>query len=193
MCFFFIWYFKYDMILVGDNVKVIFLDFDGVINNWNRDLLVDFENVKYLLEIIKVTGAKIVATTSNKYTFQAYEVDHPNIKYYHYIKQLKEYGIDIFDITPLVNLNRELEIKAYLDSHSEIEEFLILDDDYIINGLIGHQVFLDLYNGVCEEHVVPAINILNGKLGFYPPNFNFLETQEKRIIKCNKYHSKKKI
>ena len=51
-------------------MKVIFLDFDGVINNWNNDFIVDYDNVKYLLEIIRDTDAKIVATSSNKYSFQ---------------------------------------------------------------------------------------------------------------------------
>ena len=51
-------------------MKVIFLDFDGVINNWKNFEGVDFNNVKYLLQIIKSTGAKVVASSSKKHTFQ---------------------------------------------------------------------------------------------------------------------------
>ena len=51
-------------------MKVIFLDFDGVINNWNNFDGVDINNVLPLLEIVKITDAKIVATSSNKYSFQ---------------------------------------------------------------------------------------------------------------------------
>lgn len=171
-------------------MKVIFLDFDGVINNFNKDLIVDYDNVKYLLEIIMATGAKIVATTSNKYSFQKYGSEA--IGYYRYVKLLKEYGIEIYDVTPLVNLNRELEIITYLKTHPEVSEFLILDDDYVINSLREHQVFLDLYNGIGEEHVAPSVNILSGNLGFYPPDFNFSETIEERIVRINKYHSRKK-
>ena len=50
-------------------MKVIFLDFDGVINNWEYFEGIDY-NVKYLLEIINSTGAKVVATSSKKYQFQ---------------------------------------------------------------------------------------------------------------------------
>ena len=51
-------------------MKVIFLDFDGVINNWEHFEGVCFNNVKYLLQIIKSTGAKVVVTSSKKHTFQ---------------------------------------------------------------------------------------------------------------------------
>jgi hypothetical protein len=161
-----------------------------VINNFNNDLLVDFQNVKYLLEIIKYSDAKVVATTSNKYSFQKYGGD--GIGYYRYVKKLKEYGIEVLDVTPFCDLDRELEIMTYLQMHPEVSEFLILDDDYIINNLKEHQVFLDLYRGICEEHVEPSLRILNGELSFYPANFNFSETNEERILRINKYYSRKK-
>ena len=88
--------------------------------------------------------------------------------------------------------NREKEIIKYLEEHSEIEEFLILDDDYVINSLKEHQVFLDLYRGITQEHVEPSINILNGRLGFYPPEFNFDETPIQRNNRINQYYSRKK-
>lgn len=173
-------------------MKVIFLDFDGVINNWNNDCIVDIENVKYLLEIVKDTRAKIVATTSNKYSFQAYGNSREDSGFNRYVKILNDYGVEIYDITPLVGKNRELEIITYLEMHQDVEEFLILDDDYIMKELREHQVFLDLYNGICEEHVIPSIDILNGKLGFYPKDFNFDESLKDRIVRINEYHSRKR-
>lgn len=92
-------------------MKVIFLDFDGVINNWTNLDIVDKNNVINLLKIINITGAKIVATTSNKYSFQAYGIEYEHTGYYNYVKILKKYGIEIFDVTPLVSKKRELEIK----------------------------------------------------------------------------------
>jgi len=171
-------------------MKVIFLDFDGVINNFNRDLLVDFDNIKYILDIVNATGSKIVATTSNKYSFQ--KNNGAGIGYYRYVNLLKEHGVEILDVTPLVDLNRELEIIAYLKMHPEVSEFLILDDDYVIESLKEHQVFLDLYRGICEEHVIPSVKILSGNLGFYPPDFNFDETLNERVERINKYYSRKK-
>lgn len=173
-------------------MEVIFLDFDGVINNWEHFEGVDTNNLNPLLEIINKTGAKIVATTSNKYVFQTHtDIDFKSTLFYNYVKILNEHGIEIFDVTPYVNKDRELEIIQYLKMHPEIEQYLIFDDDYIIESLKEHQIFLDLYKGITWEHVEPAINILNGNLGFYPPDFNFNETVGERMVRINKYHAKK--
>lgn len=173
-------------------MKVIFLDFDGVINNWNNFDGVDINNVLPLIEIIRLTGAKVVATSSNKYSFQVNGVNYADSRYYYYVSELKKLGIDIFDVTPYVDGNREKEIIKYLGEHPEIDEFLILDDDYVIDSLKEHQVFLDLYAGITKEHINPSIDILNGKLGFYPKMFDFNETQAQRMIRINNYYSRKK-
>jgi len=174
-------------------MKVIFLDFDGVINNWNYFEGVDYNNVKYLLEIIKLTGAKVVATSSKKYSFQRVDgIDYDESSFCEYVNILRSYGIDIVDITPYINERRELEINEYLRLHPEIEHFLILDDDSVIESLKEHQVFLDLYKGICLEHVNPSVNILNGKLGFYPPDFNFNETLNERNVRINEYYARKR-
>lgn len=51
-------------------MKYIFLDFDGVINNWYQMEGVSIDNAMILRQIIELTNAKITATTSNKYNFQ---------------------------------------------------------------------------------------------------------------------------
>lgn len=174
-------------------MKVIFLDFDGVVNNWEHFEGVDYDNVKFLLQIIKLTDAKIVATSSNKYVFQRDStVDYESTVFFEYVRLLCNYGVEIFDVTPYVKGKRELEINKYLRLHPEIEQFLILDDDLVIESLKEHQVFLDLYNGICEEHVNPSLNILNGRLGFYPKKFDFNETPEERFVRINNYHSRKR-
>ena len=50
--------------------KVIFLDFDGVINDYFTFDSVNDYNVSILKKIIEKTEAKIVVTSSNKYAFQ---------------------------------------------------------------------------------------------------------------------------
>lgn len=174
-------------------MKIIFLDFDGVINNFNHFDGIDYNNVKYLLEIIKLTDAKIVVTSSNKYVFQRNnDIDYRNTTFFEYVKTLNDYGVEIFDVTPYAEGKRELEINMYLKVHPEIEQFLILDDEYVSDKFREHQVFLDLYNGICDEHVKPAVDILNGMLGFYPKDFDFNETIEERMVRINLYHSKKR-
>ena len=46
-------------------MKCIFLDFDGVINNWYHFDGVSIENAMILKKIIELSDAKIIATTSN--------------------------------------------------------------------------------------------------------------------------------
>lgn len=172
-------------------MKVIFLDFDGVINNFDEPTGVSEKNAKALKKIIDLTGAKVIATTSNKYTFQ----ENPNLDYkkttfYAYVRVLNRNGIEIHDVTPFKHRNREAEIKEYLDTYLEVEEFLIFDDDYIFENYKDHEVYLDLYNGITEEHIEPAVSILNGKLGFYPKNYNFEETYEEKLLRINKHHTK---
>lgn len=172
-------------------MKCIFLDFDGVINNWYQFDGVSTENAIILKKIVDIFDAKIIATTSNKYSLQRPDkVDYyKSIFYNNYVKFLNELGIQIYDITPYVDANRTLEIKKYIEDH-EVEEYVILDDELVGKELQQHQVFLDLYRGLQEEHIIPSLNILNGNLGFYPPNYDRSETPAELNYRINKYYSK---
>ena len=173
-------------------MNIIFIDFDGVINNWDHFDDIDINCVKILKYIKEKTNSIIVATTSNKYSFQSLNTPLEKTKYFEIVTKLKELDIEISDITPLINKDKRLEIKEYLRIHPEIANYLILDDEYIDDSLKEHQVFLDLYNGLQLEHIEASINILNGKLGFYPPNYNTLETPEDLNKRINDYHNTKK-
>ena len=170
-------------------MKIIFLDFDGVINNWYNHNGVDESNAKILKKIIETSGARVIATTSNKYSLQRKELaDVCKTKFVKYLIKLKEFGIEIDGVTPMVAGNRTLEIKEYLKMNRDVEQYVILDDDIIGSELIEHQVFLDLYKGLQLEHIKPALDILNGKLGFYPKYFDKSETPEEKSIRINKYY-----
>lgn len=120
----------------------------------------------------------------------------PSKDYYHssffntYVKPLNELGIKIFDLTPNIFGNRTLEIQTYIASHN-VEEYVILDDELVAQSLQPHQVFLELYKGLQECHIIPALNILNGQLGFYPPNYNKEETSQELVKKINVYYQNK--
>ena len=108
-------------------MKVIFLDVDGVLNNdgyfertknekQNR-IELDDENIKYLKEIIGLTGAKVVVTS----TWKELRIYSKLISY------LKTFGIEVYDKTVHMSYNRGDEIREYLSTH-EIDNFIILDD-----------------------------------------------------------------
>lgn len=173
-------------------MKVIFLDFDGVINDWYTMNSISEKSIKILKFIVEESNAKIVVTSSNKYSFQKNSNSLENTLCYKiYIQSLINHGLEIYDFTPCILKNRELEIKEYLKSHPEIREYLILDDDYIFKEMLNHEVFIDLYKGLSEEHVIPSLKILNGILEFYPKNIDINESYEKRLIRINKYYIKK--
>lgn len=174
-------------------MKCIFLDFDGVINNWYQFDGVSIDNIQILKKIIDLSSAKIIATTSNKYSLQiCNNLDYYKSNFYNkYVKYLNTYGIQIYDLTPLINFDRTSEIKKYLEDH-EVEQYVILDDELIKEELQQHQVFLDLYRGLQKEHIAPALNILNGQLGFYPIDYNRNETPEELNSRINKYYNKVK-
>ena len=174
-------------------MKVIFLDFDGVINDYLSFNQVNEKNAEVLKRIIAETDAKVVVTSSHKYRWQRNNSTTSMLNNY-YVKSLKEKGIDIFDCTPLVNCEREQEILKYLENHPEVTEFVILDDDYIIKSLKDHEIFIDLQAGLKEKHVIPAIRILNGNLSFYHDctEEELNETPEERVLRMNQiYHDLK--
>ncbi len=173
-------------------MKYIFLDFDGVINNWDHFEGVAKENAIILKRIIDISGAMVVVTSSNKYVLQC----NPRIDYYSsnfynvYVKELNKFGIQIFDLTPMCGRNRSLEIKRYIQEHN-VSDYVIVDDELVNFELQDHQVFLDLYRGLQVEHIKPIISILNGKLGFYPSEYDRSETAEELNFRINKYYAKK--
>ncbi len=175
-------------------MKVIFLDLDGVVNDnsldgiYVKEQFVKEQFVKELKRVIDVTGSKVVVSSQKRDNALVQGSIHleTSFCYKRYICSLIERGIDIYGYTPFIRtdnifMERELEIHAYLNAHPEITDFVIIEDDNIICSLVEHQVFIETCDGIKEEHVKPAIDILNGKLGFYPPNYNREETLMERL------------
>lgn len=111
-------------------MKVIFLDIDGVLNsdeyfdkikNLNIQGIeseVDVEKIKLLKKAVDETGANVVLTSSWRYKRNA-----------QYLKELLlNYNI-YTDSTPFIQNKRGLEIKQWLANHSDVEDFVILDDE----------------------------------------------------------------
>lgn len=160
-------------------MKVIFLDVDGVLNSigWMKkndrkkhgNCEINPENIKMLKEIADKTEAKIVlSSTWRNVDGEDGEPRHPMYDYL--VDELREFGIEIFSRTPLINNDRPKEIKAWLDETSfEIESFISIDDDFcekdyekqgIYNRLIKTQ-FWNEKGGLQEKHVEKAIQLLN--------------------------------
>ena len=130
-------------------MKVIFLDIDGVLNSdeyldriKNLDIKgiereIDVEKIKLLKKAIDETGAKVVLSSSWRYTRNA-----------QYLKELlSNYGI-YAAVTPFIQNERGLEIKQWLSDNQDVEDFVILDDE--------------IFNSYDEELMKKLIKISNG-------------------------------
>lgn len=171
-------------------MKIIFLDLDGVLNNWYHPDLIARENLNILKKILALSKAKIVLTSSNKYPLQRQNIKTITGSYLEkYVKIIQNEGISIYDVTPYVKEDRSLEIKAYLESNTNITDFVIIDDELVAPDFLKYQVLLDWDRGLQEEHIKPVLAILNGNLGFYPKDYNINETPEQKLIRINKFYN----
>ena len=145
-------------------MKVIFLDFDGVLNSntffinskEKQPFFLEDDKMLLLKEIIDATDAKVVLSTSWREVW-GLDLEISN--------KLKEYfdsfEINIFDVTECINYDRFTEISAWI-KHHDIESFVILDD---ITGpwyeLEDYAVITNSdFNGLTKKDVEQAIKIL---------------------------------
>lgn len=115
-------------------MKVVFLDFDGVINRMELDsnghlvtkypadgIVNNEQAIRFLNALCKMVDAKIVVSSSWK--------DCCDTKAVLYNSGL-DHNIEVLGSTPKMDKRSE-EIKAYLDTHPEIESYVVLDDDAV--------------------------------------------------------------
>lgn len=163
-------------------MKVIFLDFDGVLNviEQGHD---DFggifhpEFVENLGRIIDETGAKLVISSTWR---------HMGMERLHRMWKQRQYPGEIIGITPDLrwgtpeerlepgesNYVRGDEIQAILDQYYQITNYVILDDDTDMlksqrmnfvqtSANINHPDCIDIGYGLTKECTNRAIRILN--------------------------------
>lgn len=148
-----------------NNLKIIFLDFDGVVSVPETGWVLSDRHLERVKKICDETGAKIVISSS----WRRKSV----------VETMKKiYGQDANVVTcnSLLNINyvigvterlgpasRGKEIKKWLDEHPGMERYVILDDDDF-DMLPEQKPFLiqtDWAGGIEDEDVEKAIDILN--------------------------------
>lgn len=143
-------------------MKVIFLDFNGVLDTNIKMNEINYDNLQRLKRIVMETGAKIVISSSIKNSYYMTGVYSQMLQMVLY--RLISEGFDIVGMTKYLE-NRELEIATYLMEHKDIENYCIIDDDYDMESMKEHMVKLpnQIENGqmgLDEYHTEMAINIL---------------------------------
>ena len=152
-------------------MRVIFLDFDGVLNSerylaasGEDGVVIDPARMFLLKQIVNATGAEIVLSTSwrEHWSVKAEECSSTGRR----IHQIfNTFGIRILDKTPKLHTGREVEIRSWLDTHPQVRSFVVLDDRLLCaQRLKGHFVKTsNHYDGLDETDVQKAIGILNAE------------------------------
>lgn len=157
-------------------MKLIFLDFDGVINSkqffnslQNRDkddklVLVDTDEmfdtkaVKLINQLVEKSKAEVVVSSSWRIMHDLEDLN----------KILKKFGatFEAIDVTPRLYEERGIEIQTYLDyvkSKGDIvESFIIIDDDSDMAHFrnTNHFIKTTFDTGFTEWHLEEAIKVL---------------------------------
>lgn len=161
-------------------MKVIFLDVDGVLNDqtWLHlmNSEIDKTRVARLAEIVKATGAVIVLSSS--WRTLPDELDDIDMWVWdQLVNALHEYNMSIYDRTPVIGMDRPLEIRTWLDQHAgQVDAFISLDDDFTKEdydkyGIGDHLIKTSFYGdgkltlgGLQNKHVLKAIEVLTSSI-----------------------------
>ena len=134
------------------NERIIFLDYDGVINIDPSNFNGYFDNpeaIRFLNKLCKDFEFEIVVTSSWR--------QHPEYKNFLYDSGLYK-EINIIGGTEISNQGREFEIKNYLNNHPEIEEYLIIDDAFLPGELCRHLIQTTFTKGFNENKYKEALS-----------------------------------
>ena len=149
--------------------KIIFLDFDGVLNTEHYQGLLQYQGkpwqdeygaffdpkaVKQLKRIIDATDADIVVESSWKYL---------GLDAMKELWEVRNLPGTIIDITPsLLGKNKGVEIASWLTEQTEDISYVIIDDEYVIlESQLPHFILTNPYEGITEEQANRAISMLN--------------------------------
>ena len=150
--------------------KIIFLDFDGVLNTEHYQGLLQYQGkpwqdeygaffdpkaVKQLKRIIDATDADIVVESSWKYL---------GLDAMKELWEVRNLPGTIIDITPsLLGKNKGVEIASWLSKYAKQDiRYVIMDDEYVIlDSQLPHFILTNPYEGITEEQANRAISMLN--------------------------------
>lgn len=150
--------------------KIIFLDFDGVLNTEHYQGLLQYQGkpwqdeygaffdpkaVKQLKRIIDATDADIVVESSWKYL---------GLDAMKELWKVRNLPGTIIDITPsLLGKNKGVEIASWLSKYAKQDiRYVIIDDEYVIlDSQLPYFILTNPYEGITEEQANRAISMLN--------------------------------
>ena len=153
-------------------MKVMFLDIDGVLNSQQYQARVDHEDagifdmldpekLELFQTLVKQTDANIVLSSSWRESFA--DMESLDSVARNFLSAFEKYRLSFYDMTPLLSGHRDEEIRQWLSEHTEIDTFVILDDEnYGWKELEAHWVKTSYNTGLTDKDVQEAVSILHG-------------------------------
>ena len=134
-------------------MKVIFMDFNGILDTYDKIDEINISNLERLKNVCELCDAKVVYSSSNRYSKFGKDL----------IIQMIEMGLNIVGVTPKLS-SRQEEILKYLEDNREIDNYCILDDDYDMKIFGDRMLKLPTQGpgsmGFTDEYYEKAIHIL---------------------------------
>jgi hypothetical protein len=133
--------------------RVVFLDIDGVLAHTSSNDLLDPACLARLDEMLRVTSAQLVLTSSWRDTFGVPETQ----------RRLAAAGLQarIYEAVPAMpQATRSDEIVAYLAGRRGLEQFVILDDTPVDKRLRSRLVLIDDFVGLTDTDIALARRLL---------------------------------
>ena len=151
--------------------RIIFLDFDGVLNTEYYQGLLQFQGkqwqdqygaffdpraVRQLKRVIDTTGADIVVESSWKYL---------GLEAMQELWRVRDLPGRVIDITPSLtgNASKGEGISSWLSEYATPDtRYVIIDDEYVVlDSQIPYFILTNPYEGLTEEQANRAISILH--------------------------------
>lgn len=153
-------------------MKVIFLDVDGVLNSHKYTVrtkddiehtykFLEKNKIEHLKQIVEATNARLVLSSTWRMSFDQ------NLKPTDYLgtsiaDALQNQGLVLYSKTDNFNDDRYLEIKDWLENHSKVDRFVILDDgDFDWKELRSFWVKTSFYIGLTGRLADDVVRMLN--------------------------------
>lgn len=155
-------------------MKIIFLDFDGVLNSWawwarqpaatrdRHDYLLDPAAIGLLNQLVMRTGAHVVISSSWRLNSEMRPAATLCVCGFTgaILGQTPE-GVRESDMR---TIHRGHEIAAWLEEHTDVEAFVILDDDSDMVHLAERHIKTSQSIGLTQADVDRAVVMLGGSL-----------------------------